>query len=164
MSHGPRSCTPFPDNREAAVAQRFFHGAPARLEHYRAEQRRLIAAEAAAPAGPAFVPPLRDGQSGQLTIWRGRGETDEAAIRAALDRDACSRVTRVVGGFGDILESLERDHWPSVMILAEHHAREDGGWTRNERFATVSDALPDTPSWLVEALWAGDWLLRVDCG
>ena len=117
------SCDPVPNDRESAVAQRFFHGAPARLEHYRAEQRRLIAAEAAAPAGPAFVPPLRDGESGQLTIWRARSETDEAAIAAALERDSCSRVTRTVlledGGVGAETDP-SRSAWPEIMIVVEH--------------------------------------------
>ena len=116
-------CNPTPTTREAAVAQRFFHGAPARLEYYRAEQRRLIAAEAAAPAGPAFVPPLRDSESGQLTIWRGRGETDEAAIRVAIERDVCSRVTRVVlpEYDGETGADPSISAWPEIMILAEHN-------------------------------------------
>ena len=121
-SHG--SCDPVPRGREAAVAQRFFHGAPARIEHYRNERRRLLAAEASAPAGPAFVPPLRDGQSGQLVLWRSRGETDEAAIAAALERDSCSRITRVsLFDSGTEIETYPRSaDWPLVMTVAEHHA------------------------------------------
>ncbi len=162
MSRGPQSCPRFPHIREATVAQRFFHGAPTRLEHYRAEQRRLIAAEAAAPSGPAFVPPLRDGESGQLTIWRGSGETDDAVIAAALERDSCSRVARVVGFGHEGLEDYDRGHWPSVMILAEHHSGEWGPrWMRDGRFRTASE-VPDV-EWWEEGWWAEDALLLVDC-
>ena len=163
IMHRHGSCDPVPAARETAVAQRFFHGAPARLDHYRGERRRLLAAEEAAPAGPAFVPPLRDGQSGQLALWRSRGETDEAAIAAALERDSCSRITQVslVDAVTEIETYPQSADWPLVMTVAEHHALDVS--RRQLADGRIFHQLVLDGGWLVPGAFLYDSLWLVDC-